>query len=93
METDLDDTYTDSTGFPLTMANEITFMTEMAGAVHGLGLAWFLKNDINGDSLISRHGAPGRRDGERAVLAVRRVLRPGTVCTGGQARAQRRVRR
>ena len=53
VETDLDDTYTDSTGFPLTMANEITFMTEMAGAVHGLGMAWFLKNGINGDSLIA----------------------------------------
>jgi hypothetical protein len=53
VETDLDDTYTDSTGFPLTMASEETFMTEMAGAIHGLGLAWFLKNGINGDSLIA----------------------------------------
>ena len=53
VETDLDDTYADSTGFPLTMANELTFMTEMAGVIHGLGMAWFLKNDINGDSLIA----------------------------------------
>jgi hypothetical protein len=53
VETDLDDTYTDDTGFPLTMASEITFMTEMAGAIHGLGMAWFLKNGINGDNLIT----------------------------------------
>jgi hypothetical protein len=53
VETDLDDTYTDSTGFPLTMADEETFMTEMAGVIHGLGMAWFLKNDINGDSLLA----------------------------------------
>jgi hypothetical protein len=53
VETDLDDTYADNTGFPLTMADGITFMTEMAGAIHGLGLAWFMKNGINGDSLIS----------------------------------------
>jgi len=53
VETDLDDTYTDSTGFPLTMANELTFTTDMVGVIHGLGMAWFLKNDINGDSLIT----------------------------------------
>jgi hypothetical protein len=53
VETDLDDTYTESTGFPLTMANEVTFMTEMASVIHGLGMAWFLKNDINGDNLLA----------------------------------------
>ena len=53
VETDLDDTYTDSTGFPLTMADEVTFMTEVADVIHGLGMAWFLKNGINGDSFIS----------------------------------------
>lgn len=53
VETDLDDTYTDNTGFPLTMASELTFMTDMAGVIHGLGMAWFLKNDINGDSIIT----------------------------------------
>jgi hypothetical protein len=41
VETDLDDTYADSTGFPLTMANELTFMTEMAGVIHGLGRLGF----------------------------------------------------
>ena len=53
VETDLDDTYTDTTGFPLTMPDEETFIARMAGVIHGLGMAWFLKNDINGDSLIS----------------------------------------
>jgi hypothetical protein len=53
VETDLDDTYTDSTGFPLTMTDEVRFMTEVADVVHGLGMAWFLKNGINGDSFIS----------------------------------------
>jgi endo-alpha-1,4-polygalactosaminidase (GH114 family) len=53
VETDLDDTYADSTGLPLTMADEVAFMTEMADVIHGLGMAWFLKNGINGDSLIS----------------------------------------
>ncbi len=56
VETDLDDTYTDSTGFGLTMDAEITFVTEMAGVIHGLGMAWFLKNGINGDSFIADIG-------------------------------------
>ena len=53
METDNDDTYAATTGFPLSLANEETFVTEMADAIHSLGMAWFLKNGVNGDSFIS----------------------------------------
>ena len=53
VETDIDDSYTDQTGFPLTLADEVTFDTEVAKAVHALGLAWFLKNGINDDAFIT----------------------------------------
>ena len=50
VETDIDDSYTDSTGFPLGLHDEVTFDTEVAKAVYALGLAWFLKNGINDDA-------------------------------------------
>ncbi|HUB69334.1 MAG TPA: endo alpha-1,4 polygalactosaminidase [Acidimicrobiales bacterium] len=53
VETDIDDSYTDNTGFPLTLGDEVTFDTRVANLLHSLGLAWFLKNGINGDSFIT----------------------------------------
>jgi hypothetical protein len=53
VETDIDDSYTDATGFPLTLHDEVTFDSEVARAIHALGLAWFLKNGINDDAFIS----------------------------------------
>jgi hypothetical protein len=52
-ETDIDDSYTDSTGFPLTLQDEVAFDTRVAHDLHALGLAWFLKNGINDDSFIT----------------------------------------
>jgi hypothetical protein len=47
VEPDIDDSYTDDTGFPLSQADEISFDTTIANYAHHLGLAIALKN---GDS-------------------------------------------
>ncbi len=51
VETDIDDEYTDATGFGLTKAIEERYMTTLADYMHGLGLGWWIKNpDDTGDS-------------------------------------------
>ena len=51
VETDIDEEYTDASGFPLTKAVEESYMTTLANDMHGLGLAWWIKNpDDTGDS-------------------------------------------
>ncbi len=51
VETDIDDEYTDATGFGLTKAIEERYMTILADYMHGLGLGWWIKNpDDTGDS-------------------------------------------
>ena len=51
VETDIDEEYTDASGFPLTKAVEESYMTTLADDMHGLGLAWWIKNpDDTGDS-------------------------------------------
>jgi hypothetical protein len=44
IEPDIDDSYTENTGFPLTKADEETFLAALAAHAHGRGLAWGLKN-------------------------------------------------
>jgi hypothetical protein len=54
VETDLDETYAGSdgaTGFSLTQANEVAYMTTLANFMHANGLAWIIKNpDDTGDN-------------------------------------------
>ena len=54
VETDIDETYSGSdgaTGFTLTQANEVAYMTTLANYMHSLGLAWIIKNpDDTGDN-------------------------------------------
>ena len=51
VETDIDEEYTDASGFPLTKAVEESYMTTLADDMHGLGLGWWIKNpDDTGDS-------------------------------------------
>jgi hypothetical protein len=51
VETDIDEEYTDTSGFPLTKAIEESYMTTLANDMHGLGLGWWIKNpDDTGDS-------------------------------------------
>jgi hypothetical protein len=51
VETDIDESYATSTGFPLTRAIEESYMRRLAGSMHALGLAWVIKNpDDTGDS-------------------------------------------
>jgi hypothetical protein len=51
VETDLDETYGSSTGFPLTKAIEEQYMTTLANYMHSLGMAWWIKNpDDTGDT-------------------------------------------
>jgi len=50
VETDIDTSYEDGSGFPLTKAVEETYMTTLANYIHGLGLGWWIKNpDDTGD--------------------------------------------
>jgi hypothetical protein len=50
VETDIDDEYTDTSGFKLSKAIEETYMTRLADYMHGLGLGWWIKNpDDTGD--------------------------------------------
>jgi hypothetical protein len=51
VETDIDEEYHDPSGFPLTKAEEESYMTTLADYMHGLGLGWWIKNpDDTGDS-------------------------------------------
>jgi hypothetical protein len=50
VETDIDESYASANGFGLTRADEETYMTTLADYMHGLGLAWWIKNpDDTGD--------------------------------------------
>ena len=55
VEADNVDAYNDGNigDFTLTMAQEQTYLKELIRVVHAAGLAFFLKNEVNGDSLIS----------------------------------------
>jgi hypothetical protein len=44
VEPDIDDSYTENTGFPITRSDQIAYDTWLAGAAHARGLAFFLKN-------------------------------------------------
>jgi len=51
VETDIDESYGSDSGFPLTQADEESYMTELADYMHGLGLGWWIKNpDDTGSS-------------------------------------------
>jgi hypothetical protein len=51
VETDIDESYGSNTGFPLTKANEETYMTTLADYMHAHKLGWWIKNpDDTGDS-------------------------------------------
>ena len=64
VEMDNVDVYTDGNlgGFTLTTAQEETYLNNLIVVVHGAGMAFFLKNEVNGDSLVNTM-AP-RVDGE-----------------------------
>lgn len=57
VETDLDETYSGSdgaTGFNLTKADGVAYVTTLANYMHSLGLAWFIKNpDDTGDNFAT----------------------------------------
>ena len=54
VETDIDEEYGDPSGFALTKADQEAYMTTLADHMHGLGLAWWIKNpDDTGDSYAS----------------------------------------
>jgi hypothetical protein len=51
IEPDIDESYASDTGFPLTQADEKSYMTTLADYAHGLGVAMWGKNpDDTGDS-------------------------------------------
>jgi hypothetical protein len=47
VEPDIDDSYTDTTGFPITEADNIRFDLALGAYAHSLGLAWGQKNGDN----------------------------------------------
>jgi hypothetical protein len=48
IEPDIDDSYTDTTGFTITEANDVAYLQKLATYAHSLGLAWGLKNGADG---------------------------------------------
>jgi hypothetical protein len=62
VETDLDETFGGNegrTGFTITKADEESFLTTLAGYMHGLGLGWIAKNlDDTGDASFVNHMEP-----------------------------------
>jgi hypothetical protein len=48
IEPDIDDSYTDPTGFTITESDNITYLSKLATYAHSLGLAWGLKNGADG---------------------------------------------
>jgi hypothetical protein len=44
VEPDIDDSYTENTGFPISRADQLAYDTWLASAAHARGLAFFLKN-------------------------------------------------
>jgi hypothetical protein len=44
IEPDIDDSYTDSTGFPITESENVAYDATLAAYAHSLGLGWALKN-------------------------------------------------
>jgi hypothetical protein len=44
IEPDIDDSYTEDTGFPLTMADNVQFNSRLASYAHSLGVSYGLKN-------------------------------------------------
>jgi hypothetical protein len=48
IEPDIDDSYTDSTGFPITEADNVAYLTTLSDYAHSMGVAWGLKNGGDG---------------------------------------------
>jgi cysteinyl-tRNA synthetase len=57
IEPDIDDSYTDDTGFPISMADNVAFLKTLSSYAHGLGLAWGLKNGADGGDPAAFVGA------------------------------------
>jgi hypothetical protein len=51
VEPDIDDSWYDSTGFTITMANEEAYLATLSGYAHSLGLSWGLKDGDQADVL------------------------------------------
>ena len=54
IEPDLDDTYTVNTGFPLTVADQLTYNTAVAALAHQRGMSIGLKNGASPDGSFER---------------------------------------
>lgn len=48
IEPDIDDSYTDTTGFTITESDELAYLAKLSDYAHSLGLAWGLKNGGDG---------------------------------------------
>src|SRR5215472_12568274 len=44
IEPDIDDSYTDTTGFTISEADDVAYLTALSAYAHSLGVAWGLKN-------------------------------------------------
>jgi len=53
VEPDIDDSYAERTGFPISEAQQITYDSTLASYAHGLGLGWGLKNGDGADGFAS----------------------------------------
>jgi len=49
VEPDIDDSWYDSTGFPISLNDEVRYLRKLSGYAHSLGLAWGLKDGDQAD--------------------------------------------
>lgn len=48
IEPDIDDSYTDNTGFTISLQNNVDYLTNLSAYAHSLGMSWGLKNGGDG---------------------------------------------
>ena len=48
IEPDIDDSYADTTGFPITQSDDVAYLTKLSTYAHSHGVAWGLKNGGDG---------------------------------------------
>ena len=91
VETDIDEEYNDPSGFPLTKAEEESYMTTLADYMHGLGLGLVdQESRRHRRQLRQRHVQPGRCRPDRAVQPVLVLWPPVRLC-GQESGLQRRI--
>ena len=94
VEPDIDDSYTDSTGFGITEQENIQFDRTLGAYAHSLGLAWGQKNGDNDPEFSAGAGADDRFPARRGMQLLPDVRdRHSALRSGRETSAERGVHR